>query len=303
MNTERTKITGILIITFMILVTGAGNIWAQKFSHPKYKAKNAEYVELSGVEITNEYTIVTISALHHSSWALHVSPKTYIINSLGGERLYVQKAEGVYILYKKVQPSGISIVDSLGRIEINKSYYDLGINFKSVKLYFPKIDKEVQNIDYRSGKDGNFWHFFEINVASDIGVDKSVKSGKKGKDGNCQYIDNPGYTAKSGNFNITKIELCDTATILHFQVQIPKESWIYIPSKSCIRDSEGGENLFVTSAEGTNIDERILSDEAKDGQIFYKLFFPPIKKSVKKIDFREINEGGSWFVFELDSSF
>ncbi len=270
---------------------------AQVFKNPSVKAGNAEGVTLLSVERTDDNTIVRLRFRSTSNLSFFISSKTYIRDNEGGKPLYIEKADGVYPRITSRSNLGI---DRIANLYLDHSYIDSDPDMTDLLLYFPALPKDVQSIDFRSGKNGNFWHFFEINVSTGIGKDRSVKSGQKGKNGNCYFIENPGYTAKSGGFHITTIELCDTATILHFKVDVHPGGWIYIPSKSCIRDSNGGDNLFVQSAEGTALDERITGQMVPEGVIYYKLFFPPISKSVKKIDFREINDGGSWFVYELD---
>ncbi len=267
---------------------------AQFFMDPHYRAKNAETASLYSVEITENNTILCFNLEGSAQTSVYLSSKTYIENSEGGNSLYIQKAEGL-----SYGVSNHIIGYSSEELLLDKQYNNVSESMNRVKLYFPKIEREVSSINFRSGKDGNFWHFFEINVASDIGVDKTVKSARKGKNGNCRYVEEPGFTASSGGgFHITKIELCDTATILHFKVY--NSGTVYIPSKSCIRDSNGGENLYVTSAKGTKLDETIRRSQTQNGEMEYSLFFPPIKKTVKNIDFREVNEGGTWFVYELD---
>lgn len=288
-----------LLVLIMSVMSGAIN--AQVFMNPHYRAKNAETADLYSVEITETNTIVCLTLLGAARSSIYISSKTYIEGSEGGKPLYIQKAEGLY--FNSPNYDNLIKIFNSSRSEeliLDNQISNFSPTLRRVKLYFPKIDRKSQTINLRAGKDGNFWHFFEINVARDIGVDKAIQSSNKGREGDCYFIDDPGYTAKSGGFQISKIELCDTATILHFNAYVSPSGWVSVPSKSCIRDSDGGDNLFVMSAEGTKIDQKITGDMVPEGTIYYKLFFPPIKRSVKKIDFREVNKGGSWFVYELD---
>lgn len=284
MTKVRMHILIILMISIIILIVPkTNNSYGQVFLDPKVKAQTiANQARIERIEITEENSMFTISINTRSSAPIYISSKTYIIPSEGGDPMYIQKVDG---------------------LELDKMYIDRGHRTLRYKLYFPAIDPKIETINLRAGEGGNYWHFFEIQLPLDTtAIDENiVKSGKKGKTGKCWYIDSPSYTATSGGLDIIKIELCDTATILHFKVKIPNKSYIYIPPKSSIRDSNGGENLFVRSAEGTNIDKKIYSEGLNDNTIIYKLFFPPIDKSVKKIDFREMNRNGSWFVYELDT--
>jgi hypothetical protein len=276
-HTGNKKVQAIIMILLFFFSISAS---AQMFMSPKYKAKNAKNVRLVSVQNIGEQTVVSLRPLPSPSPSVYISSETYIRSSEGGEPLFIQKVEGY---------------------ELDKRYDEIGLLKKDLKLYFPKIEQDVKVIDFRAGKEGNFWHFFEISVGTDIGIDLTVKSGNKGEDGNCRFIENPGYIAKSGGFGIPKIELCDTATILHFKVNIAPNGRFFVPAKSSIRDSNGGVDLFVTKAEGTKINEWISVGKSDGNEVYYKLFFPPIKRTVKKIDFREINNGGSWFVYELDT--
>ena len=264
-----------LIVFFWVINPFPAN--SQVIAEPKAKATTTDQAYIEEIEITETNTIFHMLVTSRSSSSFLITSKTYIVNSDGGEPLYIESAEGV---------------------TLDKIYTETKKDLTEITLFFPRIGSNVKSINYRSGEGGSYWHFFDISVSSDIGKDLSVKSGKKGRDGNCIFIENPGYTASSGGFNITKIELCDTATILYFSVVVRGSIWV--PSKSSIRDSNGGDNLFVTAAEGTNMDKEIKASTLEDGILKYKLFFPPINDSIKKIDFREVNDGGSWFIYELD---
>lgn len=289
------------LLLLLVLFAISGTSMAQVFMNPRYKAKNAENVQLESIKITEEFTIFCFKVIPKNNTALYVSSKTYITNSEGGDPLFIEKATYTQNV-PTFQNGNISILSSTQtetELELNKPYYEFKQPlYPLFYFYFPKVGNQVKNINFRSGEDGNFWHFFEINISSNIGIDNSVKSGEKGKKGNCRFIESPGYMAKSGNFDITTVELCDTATILHFKVVLNQGAWFTVPAKSCIRDSKGGENLFVTLADGTNIGQKYTVDDLEGNVAFYRLYFPPIKKNVKNIDFREIE--GSWAVYELD---
>ncbi len=265
----------LLIILFAYWAKG------QVFNEPRVNACTDKNVFIKKIEITDQETIFTLwlRPYHHNT--IFVSSKTYITSSNGGDKLYINEVKD-YALDRTLQ------------LDEEKKYQELVV-------YFPKIDPSVQALNFRAGEDGSYWHFFDIDVSTNIGIDKSVKSGRKGEEDNCKFIESPGYTAKSGGFAITRIDLCEDETVLYFEVNLRQFSAIWIPPKSAIRDSNGGKDLFVIKAEGTNIGERITAGD-NDGEILnYKLFFPPIKESVKKIDFREVNKGGTWFIYEMDA--
>jgi len=101
----------------------------------------------------------------------------------------------------------------------------------------------------------------------------------------------------SGNVNLTKIEVSDTATILSFCTYSRPGDWISIPDKTYIQDANGTEKMYIKSAEGIKINEQYIMPES--GNVTYRLFFPPIAKTTVFIDYGEGNDGGSWFIYDI----
>lgn len=281
------KIQMKMLSVILLLTTVAPfPLTAQVFEYPRKKASTTNQARIEKIEITDEQTIFTIEIFERSTRGIFISSKTHIIPSDGGDPLYIQ---------------------GIDDLELDKMYADLNRKSKKYKFYFPKIDQDVSHINFRSGEEGNYWHFFEINITRiDLGVPNTVVSQSKGYNGSCFFIEKPGYTAKGGrNFEITKIELCEDETILHFTASLGGSRWVYIPEKSCIRDSRGGENLFVNYVESTMIaslpmDKKLTAEDIGVEEIEYQMHFPSIGRDVKKIDFREINKGGNWNAYELD---
>ena len=115
-----------------------------------------------------------------------------------------------------------------------------------------------------------------------------------------RIVENPNYISSStSSAKITKVELKENETILHFRARIPVGSWIYIPTESYIEDSsKKGKRLYVTKTDGIEMDKRhtiVNNDELR-----YKLYFPALDKNVDHINFGESNKGGNWFIFNLD---
>jgi len=111
-------------------------------------------------------------------------------------------------------------------------------------------------------------------------------------------INNPktGFST-SGNVNLTKIEVSDTATILSFRTYSRPGDWISIPDKTYIQDTNGTEKMYIKSAEGIKVNEQYIMPES--GNVTYRLFFPPIAKTTAFIDYGEGNDGGSWFIYDI----
>ena len=89
----------------------------------------------------------------------------------------------------------------------------------------------------------------------------------------------------STTLEIDKIEMSDSATIIHFDAFFQPGWWIRIDSKSYIRESGTDEKLVVVKSDGMPLDEEYFMPES--GQTSFKLFFPPLAPDVTKIDFIE----------------
>jgi len=111
-----------------------------------------------------------------------------------------------------------------------------------------------------------------------------------------RFINNPSYEAKSDvNYEITKVELSYDQTILFFEVTGMYDDWIIVPKESYIQPSEGGDKLYIESAEGTRI-----AGEEYSGVMFVRLYFPALDSSVSKINVKVLGYNRNWSVFELD---
>lgn len=110
-------------------------------------------------------------------------------------------------------------------------------------------------------------------------------------------IENPEYRLSSIPGSITKIELLDTTTVLHFHIKTYPGRWVSIPNKTFIQDSNGGDQLFIIKAEGTKINKRHIIPES--GEIFYTLYFPKLNSNINTIDYGEANDGGNWSVYDI----
>lgn len=112
-----------------------------------------------------------------------------------------------------------------------------------------------------------------------------------------KIIDKPDYGFSNLPGKLTKIELTDSATIIHFYIKYPTGQWIFIPKESYIQDVNGGEKYFVTKTEGVPMGERYVMPES--GEVSYQLYFPKLNASIQKVDFGEANEGGNWTVYDI----
>ncbi|GGF73760.1 TlpA family protein disulfide reductase [Wenyingzhuangia marina] len=110
-------------------------------------------------------------------------------------------------------------------------------------------------------------------------------------------IENPEYGLSILPGSITKIEILNSETILHFHLNTTPNTKIFIPTGSYIQDLESTDKLYITKAEGINMSK--WEEIPESGIIEYALHFPKIKENVKTIEFGEANEGGSWYVYDI----
>ncbi|TKG95792.1 TlpA family protein disulfide reductase [Puteibacter caeruleilacunae] len=114
-----------------------------------------------------------------------------------------------------------------------------------------------------------------------------------------KVINNPKYRGSTAPFvKVTKVELTDTATILSFHVDLPKGTSIGLPDGSAICEAKiDAEKFFVKSVEGAPFNKQFPIPNK--GGIDYKLFFQKLPAHISAIDFGEFNEGGSWFIYDI----
>ena len=101
----------------------------------------------------------------------------------------------------------------------------------------------------------------------------------------------------ASNVTLEKIELSDTTTALWFHVNYTPGSWISIPKETYIQPVGTKEKLYIVSAEGVTMGEQYTMPAS--GEVSYKLYFPKIVGSVSKLDYGEGNDGGSWFIYDI----
>ena len=112
-------------------------------------------------------------------------------------------------------------------------------------------------------------------------------------------IEKPVYgVATSDYLRITKIELTDSSTVIHFHVHFRPGNWISIPKETYIQPVGGDEKLFIKTAEGLPLNQTYTLPES--GEVSYSLTFPQTGEGVKKIDYGEANQGGTWFIYDIE---
>ena len=111
-------------------------------------------------------------------------------------------------------------------------------------------------------------------------------------------VERPAFDVRNTSMiEIAKIELSDSATILHIDAFSMPGGWVAIDKNTFIRESGSEEKLMITHTEGIDMNERMTIPES--GTVSFQLFFPPLKPGVKKIDYSEDIEQGGWKIMGI----
>jgi len=108
-------------------------------------------------------------------------------------------------------------------------------------------------------------------------------------------IENPEYGFSTYPGEITKIEVLDTATVMHFKIKKLPWGYFHLFEQSFILDSKDDNKLFVTKLKGANFGR---NDFPESGEVMYQLYFPPLRKTVNTIEFGVEKERG-WHVYNI----
>ncbi len=104
-----------------------------------------------------------------------------------------------------------------------------------------------------------------------------------------QIIVNPYYEfSTTGISHITKIERKKTETRIHVRTTFIPGWWVMFGKGSYIQDSETGTKWQAIRIEGTEFDKETYMPASGDSS--FVLVFPPLDKSVKKLDYSDADE-------------
>jgi thiol-disulfide isomerase/thioredoxin len=99
-------------------------------------------------------------------------------------------------------------------------------------------------------------------------------------------VERPAFDVRnSATLEIDRIEISDTATVLHINAFFNPKDWIAISGETYIRESGSSAKLPITRSEGINTDEQYRMP--KSGKASFRLFFPPLPAGVTRIDLIE----------------
>ncbi|MDR1610946.1 MAG: TlpA family protein disulfide reductase [Candidatus Symbiothrix sp.] len=101
----------------------------------------------------------------------------------------------------------------------------------------------------------------------------------------------------TSTLEIEKIEMTDSATIFHIHTFFYPGAEIMISPETFIRESGMNEKLTIVKAEGIELGEELTIPES--GETAFKLYFPPLKPEITKIDFIECESEGCFNIWGI----
>jgi thiol-disulfide isomerase/thioredoxin len=111
-------------------------------------------------------------------------------------------------------------------------------------------------------------------------------------------VETPVFDAWStSTLEIEKIEMNDSATVFYIRAFYYPNQWIRISKDAYIRPSGTDENLTVVKSEDIELDKEFSMPES--GEVTFKLYFPPLKPEITKIDFIECESEGCFNIWGI----
>lgn len=117
-----------------------------------------------------------------------------------------------------------------------------------------------------------------------------------------RVIEQPPFTVRNNTaIEVSKVELSDTATVLHIYAKYRPKNWIQIAPESFLKDNNG-ETYQLRSGIGITPGKEFWMPES--GEAEFKLVFPPLSSNATSVDFTEgekVENGFSIWGIQLKS--
>jgi hypothetical protein len=105
-------------------------------------------------------------------------------------------------------------------------------------------------------------------------------------------INNPEFDNTTVEYMIlSKIELADTATIVHANVYNRPKNWIKIGSGGMLKNSKG-KTYKLLDCKGFSLNEKVNMPES--GTVAFQLYFEPVDKNEKLVDYVNIDNANEY---------
>ncbi|MDR0988321.1 MAG: TlpA family protein disulfide reductase [Prevotellaceae bacterium] len=110
-------------------------------------------------------------------------------------------------------------------------------------------------------------------------------------------VDNPAVTGTStSTIEVSRVEISDTATVMHIKAFFRPKNWIRIASETVLRDRQG-HDYPLRSADGIVPGEQFIMPESGEAQ--FTLHFAPVPSNCPSVDFIENEEDGAFKIFGI----
>ncbi len=114
-----------------------------------------------------------------------------------------------------------------------------------------------------------------------------------------RVIERPQFgISTTGDLELGKIILSETSTVLSFKTSGSPGQWMSIPKKTYIQEVGSDEKVFIEKTEGIPLGKKYFVPDS--GVVHYDLIFPPIDPECLFIDYGEDNDGGNWFIYNIE---
>lgn len=113
----------------------------------------------------------------------------------------------------------------------------------------------------------------------------------------CRVVENPLIeTTNTRTLDIVKVELSDTATVLHVDAYFRPRNWIRIAKETYLQTA--GEKYVLTGSEGITPDSLFWMPDS--GEASFVLRFPPLPRGTKSFDFIESDCDDCFKLYGID---
>ena len=215
--------------------------------NPRIDSNSSASLEIEKIEFSDDASVFHFLARGNSDDWFTIVKETYIKKSGDQERLLVKSAEGI-------------------NLDENTVFSESGEH--RFTLTFPPLAHDVTKIDFIESDCAECFKIFGIELTKRPKYKKTVE--------------NPGFDVVLGPMmEVEKIDLTDTATILHMKSYSNPGGWIRIFQDVYLQLADSG-RLFIRDMDGLVFRQQF--DFPESGEHSFKMIFPAIPKKTEKIN-------------------
>ena len=214
---------------------------------PRFDSNSSATLEIEKIEFSDDASVFHFLARGSSGESFLIVKETYIKKSGDKGKFIVRSAEGI-------------------TLDEFTTFSESGI--QRFTLAFSPLPHSVTKIDFHEGDCADC---FKI-----IGIEITKRPKYK------KTIEKPAFNAVLGPMmEIEKVDLTDTATVLHMKVYCNPGGWIRLFPDIYLQLADSG-RLFIRDMDG--LDFRQQLDFSESGENTFKMIFPAIPEKTEKIN-------------------